>query len=65
MIILIKNAYLYSKLYKFKTQHHCRYCTGKKMKKKINLKLKTLEINKMTLKNKINKLGIEIYSIIQ
>lgn len=35
------------------------------MKKKINLKLKTLEINKMTLKNKINKLGIEIYSIIQ
>ena len=34
------------------------------MKKKINLKLKTLEINKITLENKINKLRIEIYSII-
>ena len=35
------------------------------MKKKINLKLTTLEINKMTLEKKINKLGSEIYSIVQ
>lgn len=49
-------------LCKFKTQHHCRYCTRKKMKKK---NVKMLTINKITLENKINKLGIEIYSIIQ
>jgi len=36
-----------------------------KLKKKINLKFKTLEINKITLENKRNKLGIEIYNIIQ
>lgn len=35
------------------------------MKEKINLKLTTLEINKMTLEMKINKLGSEIYSIFQ
>lgn len=33
--------------------------------KKINLKLKTLEINKITLEVKRNKLGIKIYIIIQ
>lgn len=34
------------------------------MKKKINLKLKIFEINKIILENKINKFRIEIYSII-
>lgn len=47
----------------FKTQHHCKYCTRKRIKNKINLKLKPFEINKITLEK--NKLGIEIYNIIQ